>query len=191
MWLCAAVATSKSSLACGSIAQRSLTPQVLTLKMYMLCTGSGRLMLRDCRTAATFSDLEKLRNSGSRSCNAAWPNCSLALKPIPGIRGISFHRHICSCMSTGYDHQNEFDTQTCYTTSPDLQGTGGHKHFAAREDLPWPILLMDRAFAWRREPSSANASSSKKKLTLLALSRKYWSVFFVCMWKDSLVHGLT
>ena len=45
---------------------------------------------------------------------------------------------------------------------------------------PWPILLMERAFACCREPSSANASSSKKKLTLLALSRKYWSVFFVC-----------
>ena len=32
----------------------------------------------------------------------------------------------------------------------------------------------------RRLPSEPKASSSKKKETLLALSRKYWSVLAVC-----------
>lgn len=45
---------------------------------------------------------------------------------------------------------------------------------------PWPILFMDSALACRRPPPASNASSSKKKDTLLALSRKYWSVLLAC-----------
>lgn len=52
----------------------------------------------------------------------------------------------------------------------DIAAAGLCKHMQS----PWPILLMDRALACCSVcPSSLNAFSSKKKLTLLALSRKY------------------
>ena len=186
-------------------------------------------MFRDCRTAATFSDLEKLRNSGSRSCKAAGQQTLLNLvnsNHMPSLPQPMTRKRESSLL----DHERKRETASLVTTSTassslqtecilprkqrlcmtnaDCLHTRPHSmvlrcsrpsiHACAAPfgadwgeqlqnglyktvSVPWPILLMDRAFACRRDPSSANASSSKKKLTLLALARKYWSVFFVCM----------
>lgn len=47
-----------------------------------------------------------------------------------------------------------------------------------------PILLRDSSLDCLKDPSAANAFSSKKKPTELVLSRKYWSDVFFCVESD-------
>ena len=123
--------------------------------------------------AATFSDLEKLRKSGSRSCKAATPQPNQSLKHLQ--LAIFLKRIPAQSWSAGKSRTAKHRISLyCHVCS--LKDN--------KKPSPWPILLMDSAFACRRDPSSANASSSKKKLTSFALSRKYWSVFFVCVSKE-------
>ena len=53
---------------------------------------------------------------------------------------------------------------------------GNAANVGSRSCSACPILLMDRRFGCFSAPSSANASSSKKKDTWLPLSRKYASL---------------